>query len=407
MAAMAPPTLTARTYLVDIAVALAVASTSLPLVVQLQQANQDFAGAAPISLWGSVAYSFALAAPLAGRRRFPWLSHLCVVALSLLPMATDAVVTSDGIALMVSLFSLASIVSLRQGIYGGALAAGATIAPLAWNYFRDPLIDTNWLEVATTVPYLLLSVVLALVAAVLLRRQRERAEAFRADALRAELEAESRSERAAAAERRHLAAELHDIVAHHVSLMVVQSEKGPYLRSEQDALGTFRTIGDAGRAALTELDRLIGVLRADDEAGTGATASTAPIPLADAVPALVASANAAGVPVELTCFELPADLDAGPAATAYRVVQECITNVVKHGDHRRVAQVAIAGSVDGSGIHITAENTPNGTVPERVGFGLISMRSRVEALQGRLTVTEEADRFVVHAWLPARAGAGR
>lgn len=401
--------------LLDGLLAVAVAAVTLPsLFLYLPVSIPDLTTGIPVpSRWSSLAYTVALTAPLTLRRIWPRTVHAVMVALSFIPYAAPSVLSFDTTPLLVSLFSVASILRGWRFTAAAALAtAGVLLWPsLPFTYAEDSGIPFGWRDVLVIIPSVLLPVALAVVAGRALQQERSRAEANQRAAVAAVLAGEAQAAAAVAAERRRLAAELHDIVAHHVSLMVVQAEAGPFAAARGAAGGaasTFGAIADRGRTALGELDRLLGVLRRDGDAVPGA-APLAPLPTLGEVGELVASAERAGVPIRLTRFDVPPGLDAALSATGHRIVQECITNVIKHGDHAEPATLAIAH--EGGALRITAENRIGARSPasaaSRVGHGLLSIRSRVEVFGGTLHTAEADGRFRAEAVLPLDPAAAR
>jgi signal transduction histidine kinase len=232
----------------------------------------------------------------------------------------------------------------------------------------------------------------------------------------------------AAQERERIARDMHDILAHSVSLIVVQAEAGPVvLRSDPDrAEAAFDTIAATGREALAQLRRALGVLRAEE-------ASRHPQPDLGALPALAQAGREAGLEVSLEQHGAPRPVPAEVGAAAYRVVQESLTNVIKHaqasrvwirlewdGDHLRVdvrddgRGRAGPGGSDGHGRERNAGQGPGGGngrasgPPDGAagGQGLVGMRERVAACGGRLSAgpSQDGGGFRVAATLPAPAG---
>lgn len=189
--------------------------------------------------------------------------------------------------------------------------------------------------------------------------------------------AEQVAERAAADERRRIAREMHDVVAHSLAVMISQAEAGRLVvpQSPERAPEVLGTIADTGRGALQEMRGLLGVLRDED-------APTEPQPgLAD-LPALVERMRRAGVEVEL---DSDPTVRVPPAVglTIYRVVQEALTNVARHAGIRSTARVTLAlvdGRVD---VQITSTGTAAVGAPAS-GRGLTGMRERVDAVGGTL-----------------------
>jgi signal transduction histidine kinase len=155
-----------------------------------------------------------------------------------------------------------------------------------------------------------------------------------ARAMRAEAERDQQAAAAAARERARIARELHDVVAHHVSLMAVQAEAaGSLLPGQpQAAARSVEIIGTTARQALTELRRLLGVLR-----GPGEQPQAAPSPSLRDIAAVLAQVRDAGLSVRLTVAGSPADLAPGVDLTAYRIVQEALTNALRHSAAARAA----------------------------------------------------------------------
>ena len=180
-------------------------------------------------------------------------------------------------------------------------------------------------------PYDLVVAVLIFVASgmagLLGRTRRAYLEETEARAARAEAERDRESARAAAAERARIARELHDVVAHHVSLMAVQAEAAASLLPGRPAQArqSVEIIGDTARQALAELRRLLGVLR-----GPAEEIETEPSPSLSELGAVLDQVRAAGLPVELRTGGQPAALAPGVELTAYRIVQEALTNTLKH-----------------------------------------------------------------------------
>jgi len=230
---------------------------------------------------------------------------------------------------------------------------------------------------------------------------RRRAEAEQAE--RAELE---HAQRAVLEERARIARELHDVVAHHLSLIAVRAETAPYRLADLPGpvRDEFGSLSGAAREALTDMRRLLGVLRDDRP-----TARSPQPQLAD-VPVLVEAARQAGMPVEMS---VPPVLEPVPSAVgicAYRIVQESLSNASRHAqgaevtvsmDHR--AEGVVLRVANGAGRGTGAEGEASGP-PETghgLGHGLTGMRERVALLGGSLAAGPSADGgFVVSAVLP-------
>jgi len=229
------------------------------------------------------------------------------------------------------------------------------------------------------------------------KRVRMRAE----HAAQLERERAADADRAVAEERTRIARELHDVVAHRVSLMTVQAGAAKTIVGDdpQAALQAMEAVEHAGREALDELRHLLGVLRPKAEGG-----SLGPQPgLAD-VGRLVDQFGEAGLDVSLTKIDVPTDLPARVDLSAYRLVQEALTNVLKHAGPGARSEVRISLDNDAISIEITDDGHAATSLPGS-GHGIMGMRERALLLGGSLTAGPRADGgFRVMARLPIGGG---
>jgi signal transduction histidine kinase len=195
----------------------------------------------------------------------------------------------------------------------------------------------------------------------------------------------ARSAAAIAEERARIARELHDVVAHSISVMVVQARGGRrVLQSEPaEASEAFAAIERTGHEALDEMRRLLGMLRRSDE-----EVALAPQPSLRELGRLVEQIEAAGLPVQVVLEGQPRELPPGVELSAFRIVQEALTNALKHAGPAR-ARVVIRYGVDDLELEIADDGLGggNGTGP---GYGLIGMRERVSVYGGELEAGRQA-----------------
>jgi signal transduction histidine kinase len=243
----------------------------------------------------------------------------------------------------------------------------------------------------------------AMVAGLMSRARRIYLQAAESRAERAEAELDQEATRAAAAERARIARELHDVVAHHVSLMAVQAEAAASLLPAQPerARQSVDVIGDTARQALAELRRLLGVLRGPAERPPPATSPAAS--LTD-LPGVLAKVRDAGLPVEFAVTGTPSALAPGIELTAFRIVQEALTNTLRHAD---AAQASVTVAYEPGYVTLSvADSGPRRREPppsSGTGFGLAGIAERVASCGGSLTVgPNSADGFALTARLPVR-----
>ncbi|MBV2154602.1 sensor histidine kinase [Kitasatospora sp. SUK 42] len=225
-------------------------------------------------------------------------------------------------------------------------------------------------------------------------------------AARLERERDAQAQVAVAAERARIARELHDVVAHNVSVMIVQADGAAYVldNSPQQAKEALGTIASTGRQALVEMRRLLGVLRTADTAE-----EYVPQPGVEELPELLEQVRTAGLQVDYATSGHPRELPRGVELTVYRIVQEALTNVRKHGGpdvHARVAvdfgerELAVLVEDDGRGS--TDEQLAAGGA-DGLGHGLIGMRERVGMVSGSLDVgPRPGGGFRIRAVLPLK-----
>ena len=206
--------------------------------------------------------------------------------------------------------------------------------------------------------------------------QLERAEV---EAERLARDQEARARAAVADERARLARELHDLIAHNVAVMVVQAGAAEeVLRSSPDrAAGPLRQIQESGRQTISELRRLLGILRADAD-----EPMTAPQPSLARLDALVERVRAAGLPVEVVVDGVPRPLPASLDMSAYRIIQEGLTNTLKHAGPAR-ARVGIHHRPDSLELEVEDDGHRAGRDGEP-GQGLVGIRERVALFGGRV-----------------------
>ncbi|HEX2240679.1 MAG TPA: sensor histidine kinase, partial [Actinomycetota bacterium] len=215
-----------------------------------------------------------------------------------------------------------------------------------------------------------------------------------------EQQQEARTQAAIAQERARLARELHDVIAHNVSVMVVQAGAAQqvFAQSPDQAIESLENIQRTGRATVTELRRLLGILRVGD-----AESETAPQPGLRELGALVHQVRGTGLPVELEIDGSDRPLPASIELSAYRIVQEGLTNALKHANASAVdvritygdSQLSIEIVDDGRGL------TRNGAE----GHGLIGIRERVAMYNGKMEVGSRAEGgFRLRAVIPLDEG---
>jgi signal transduction histidine kinase len=206
-------------------------------------------------------------------------------------------------------------------------------------------------------------------------------------AARLERERDAQAQIAAAAERARIARELHDVVAHNVSVMVVQADGASYAMSSSPdrAREALAAISATGRQALAEMRSLLGVLRSASEPLPASGAELAPQPGIEQLSELLARARATGLPVSFTVEGVPRQLPRGTALTAYRVVQESLTNARKHGGAGVTATVTLRFCEQEVAIIVTDDGQASQQGGDGQGHGLIGMRERAELFGGTVT----------------------
>ncbi|GAA1970283.1 sensor histidine kinase [Kitasatospora viridis] len=224
---------------------------------------------------------------------------------------------------------------------------------------------------------------------------------------RLERERDAQAKVAVAAERARIARELHDVVAHNVSVMIVQADGAAYVmdNSPGQAKEALGTIASTGRQALVEMRRLLGVLRTSDT-----TEEYVPQPGVEELPELLEQVRTAGLPVEFSTSGTPRELPRGVELTVYRIVQEALTNVRKHGGPNVSAKVAVDfGDRD---LNVLIEDDGRGSTDEQLahggtdglGHGLIGMRERIGMVSGSLDAgPRPGGGFRIRAVLPLKA----
>ncbi|UZJ30654.1 sensor histidine kinase [Streptomyces endophytica] len=215
--------------------------------------------------------------------------------------------------------------------------------------------------------------------------------------------AEERSRRTLLEERALIARELHDVVAHHMSVIAIQAEAAPYrVENTPPELATsFATIRENAVAALTELRRILGVVRSEDPDAFREVDPEAPQPTLASLDALLDSVRGAGLTVEAVIVGAPRPLPQGVELSAYRIVQEALSNTLRHAPGAD-ARVEISYVLGGLGLRIV-----NGA-PSRLakpspgaGHGVLGMRERVQMLGGEMTADHTEDGgFEVAAFIP-------
>ena len=354
-------------------------------------------------LWPAVLLTLLTFLPLGLRRRQP-VAVLAVVAASSLVLELALGNPADAkqysfevfLAWLIAAYSAGAYTAGRRrraAVVVGVLAAATW---LGWAYAAGAS-DQN------TVPSVFFSAV-AWLAGRSMRRRQQLIEMLDDRARRLEHEREARIRTTVAEERSRIARELHDIVAHSVSVMVVQAQAGPRLVGDpEQAVGAFEAIETSGREALVELRRLLGILRtADDDLAIG------PQPGLRSLTGLVEQLREAGMAVDLRIEGEMEALTPGVDLAAYRIVQEALTNALRHGGHAdaRVTVryhpngVELEIDDDGAGVP-AAGNSANGS-----GHGLIGMRERAALYGGRFDAGPRPEGgFAVRATLPLTGSA--
>jgi signal transduction histidine kinase len=349
------------------------------------------------------AYGLILLAtvPLVLRRRVPYVA-LAASLVALLALAwLDYGGIYVGYSILVGLYS----VSAHRGLRGAVVASLVTIVALFVSY-QSASWEPNAADSAFDV--------LAIATAVALgdgTRSRMRLAAEQAARLAVvDAEQERIARQTVLDERTRIARELHDLVAHSMSIVAVQAGVGHYLidRDPAQAKEALATIETTSRQALTEMRRMLGVLRVDTTEDANGDANTLePQPGSNDIAALVAEAASSGLDVRLVVEPGGAmpDVPSGVALSAYRIVQEALTNVRKHAGP---ASVTVTVRSDSDRLTVTVDDDGRGVstmVGERGGFGLVGMRERATVLGGDLTAgPRPGGGFRVHATLPIEEG---
>jgi signal transduction histidine kinase len=375
--------LTANPIVLDTAIALFLAALSLIAYV----------GAAPYTgpLTGvTLAFLLLESLPLIVRRRFPLAVLGIIAGASILHLAvlTAGQSPTAGLGILVAVYTVGERLDRRTSL----TATAVTAALLAVVFIGR----AGLAEVALTLIQTELIFVVAWLLGDATRIRRLYAGTLEERAQRLERERDERAERAVSEERERIARELHDVVTHHVSVMVIQAGGALQVidRRPDEARAALDAIATTGRLALTDMRRMLGIL--------GEQVASDPTPGLDRLEELLDQVRAAGLTVDVMVVGEARPLDPGLGVSAYRIIQEALTNTLKHANGGR-ARVIVRYASDALEITVEDERRPGTSMtmePPHEGRGLIGMRERAAMLRGTLSAHPTATGFRVAARLP-------
>jgi signal transduction histidine kinase len=341
-------------------------------------------------LWFDILAILAITLPLLFRRRFPFGAPVAVGSALALSSFVDGRLVPNG--LITVLFGITAFVLMgmlrdrNQALAGLAFGIGV-VAIVAHNDPRAGVGNFVFVSIVFSIAWLI---------GLLVSRTFHEAERARERAARAEREREERAGLAVSDERARIARELHDVVGHSVSVMTVQASAArrllrPQQEKEREAL---LVVEKTGREAMAEMRRMVGVLRRPEEAP-----ALAPQPSLEQIETLVEHTREAGLPVDLRIEGEPVQLPPGVDLTAYRLVQEALTNTMKHARASSAEVVVRYGDGD---VELTiSDDGVGGADGDSGGHGLVGMRERVSVYGGELEAGPRADGgFRLRARLP-------
>jgi signal transduction histidine kinase len=382
----------ARRYGLDLVVALVALEAMVEVAVR-----RDSPNAPQTALWFDVLAIAVIVLPLFARRRFPFAAPAAFWLLAAAVSFADGRLVPFLVGILVlgmaASFLLGNVRDAMEARFGLAIVLGGALT-VVYNkpthsagelVFIPMLFGISWLA-----GYALRGRAAEAEAAT------EHAEAAEARAREAEREREASARIAVAEERARIARELHDIVAHSVSVMVLQvgavRRRLPVtLTEEADAL---QDVEGTGRAALAEMRRLLGAMRSE-----GDGPELAPQPTLDSLPSLAVAVERAGLPVRVHIEGEPVRLAPAIDLSAYRIVQEGLTNALKHA-HATHADVTLRYRPDGLRIEVR-DDWPGVAASDGLGHGLVGVRERVMIFGGEMTAGPATDGgFVLSARLP-------
>jgi signal transduction histidine kinase len=351
-------------------------------------------------------WSAAVLAPLPWRRVAPAASAAAVYSIALAHLLLGGVdiqvlILPADLAVLVALYSVTAYGPrwAYRTAMAGAVAGGLLLgAEVAWYNGMD----AGGATVAALL--VLLSAASVFTWALFRRSRREQLDALVERARRLEAERDQQATVATIAERTRIAREMHDIVAHSLSVIIAQADGGRYAAEAEPAAAvrSLATISETGRAALTDMRRLLGVLRPGDgdpsgtggtggagAAGTGGSAPSAPTALApqpavDEIHALVEHVKASGLAVSLVRTGTPRRLPPGTGLSVYRICQESLTNVLKHAGPQARVTVLLQWQPAALVLEVSDDGRGAAAVDGH-GHGLTGMRERATMLGGTLS----------------------
>ncbi|WP_239153594.1 sensor histidine kinase [Virgisporangium aliadipatigenens] len=371
-----------RSVLVD--VLLAIVFTGLALATLVQQ--RDGRPSLPAVLFATLSV-----APIAWRQRAPVLTVVAIlVGLTGYAMLGNGEFPDSGVGLLFGMFTAAML--CRRAVVAGLFVAALAVMAIAYSRtFPDALPWSQILQIAL------------LIAGVWALGESTREWSTRAERLAAQ------AARAAANERVRIARELHDIVSHHMSVISLQAGLAEYVLDADPptARTAIATVGEASRDALLDMRRLLDVLRVEpgDLPDTGRDDGYRPQPGLAQLEELVNRTRTAGVPVDVTVTGTAVPLPPGPDLCAYRVVQESLTNVLKHAGPAS-ARVEVEYSERALTVRIsdTGGRVSRSAAVSPTSHGIKGMRERAELYGGVLTASPaDGGGFTVELRLPVGA----
>jgi signal transduction histidine kinase len=331
----------------------------------------------------------ALCAPVAVRRRYPVGAFVTVIIVGGLEVLLLPRPFGSDVAVIVLLYTLAAYRPRRISLAALAICLAGSAAAIA-KWAPQHTIDSMYTLGATAAVFAG-PALLAWLLGDSMQWRRGYYRGLEERAARLERERDAQAQIAAAAERARIARELHDVVAHNVSVMVVQADGAAFAleTSPEKTRQALTAISRTGRQALAEMRGLLGVLRSADDH----SAELAPQPGVEQLAGLLEQTRAAGVPVSFTVEGVPRPMPPGAALTAYRIVQESLTNARKHGGLAVTAAVTLRFCEEQLVIKVTddgrrpaaGEGRAHRAGGDGLGHGLIGMRQRVEVYGGTVT----------------------